>query len=103
MIACASLISLSFRRISNHSLYTGVFPEYLKVSIVKPLFKKGDKTSMTNYRPISLLTIFSKVLEEVMLIHYMHTTSILVPEQFGLRQGKSTDNAAFKVTNSVLK
>jgi hypothetical protein len=61
---------------------------------------------MTNYRPISLLTVSSKVLEKVMynrLDHHMHTNNILVPEQFGFRQGNSTENAAFKLTNSVLK
>jgi hypothetical protein len=61
---------------------------------------------MTNYRQISLLTVFSKVLEKVIynrLSHYMHTNNILVPEQFGFSQGKSTDNAAFKLTNSVFK
>jgi hypothetical protein len=61
---------------------------------------------MTNYKPISLLTVFSKVLEKVMynrLSHHMQTNNILVPEQFGFRQGKSTDNAAFKLTNNVLK
>jgi hypothetical protein len=67
---------------------------------------KGDKTSMTNYSPISLLTEFSKVPEKVTynrLSHDMHTNNILVPEQFGFKQRKSIDNAAFKVTNSVLK
>jgi hypothetical protein len=61
---------------------------------------------MTNYRSISLLAVFPKVLEKVMysrLSHHMHTDSILVPGHFGFRQGKSTDNAAFKLTNSVLK
>jgi hypothetical protein len=60
---------------------------------------------MANYRPISLLTVFSTVLEKVMynrLSHRMHTNNILVPKQFGFRQGKSTNNAAFKLTNSVL-
>jgi len=37
------------------------------------------------------------------LSHHTHTNSILVPEQFGFRQEKSTDNAAFKLTNNVLK
>jgi hypothetical protein len=74
--------------------------------MVKPLFKKGDKSSTTNYRPISLLTVSSKVLKKVIynrLSHYMHTNNILVPETFGLRQEKSAENAASKLTNSVLK
>jgi hypothetical protein len=40
-------------------------PERLKYAIVKPIYKKGDKTSMTNYRPISLLITVSKILETV--------------------------------------
>jgi hypothetical protein len=61
---------------------------------------------MTNYRPISLLMVFSKVLEKVIynrLSHHMHTKNVLVPEQFGFRQGSSTENAAFKLTDIVLK
>jgi hypothetical protein len=61
---------------------------------------------MTNYRPISLLTIFSKVLEKVMynrLNHYMHANNILVPEEFGFRKGLSTENAALKLIDDVLK
>jgi hypothetical protein len=60
---------------------------------------------MTNYKPISLLMVYSKVMEKVMynmLSHHMHTNNMLVPEKFGFRQGKSTDNAAFKLTNSVI-
>jgi hypothetical protein len=56
---------------------------------------------MTNYRPISLVTVFSKVLEKVMynrLSQHMHTNNVLVPERFGFRQGSSTENAAFKLT-----
>jgi hypothetical protein len=43
--------------IFNKTLATGIFPDRLKFSEVKPLFKKGDKTDFTNYRPISLLVI----------------------------------------------
>jgi hypothetical protein len=43
----------------------GIYPDRLKHSIVKPMYKKGDKTNMTNYRSISLLTTFSKILETV--------------------------------------
>ena len=55
--ACASLISHPLNYIYNHSLYTGIFPDRLKIAVVKPLYKKGGKTSMTSYRPIPLLTV----------------------------------------------
>jgi hypothetical protein len=60
--ACASLICHPLSYIYNYSLYTSIFPDSLKSAVVKPLYKKGDKSSMTNYRPVLLLlTIFSKV------------------------------------------
>jgi hypothetical protein len=50
--------------ICNKSLSSGIFPDSLKYSEIKPLFKKGDKHNISNYRPISILTSFSKVLEK---------------------------------------
>jgi hypothetical protein len=85
---------------------TGIFPNHLKVSIVRLLYKKGDITNMSNYRSISLLTTSSKILEKIMcskLSHYLQTNNILVPEQFGFRKGISTETASFKLTDSVLK
>jgi hypothetical protein len=61
---------------------------------------------MTNYRPISLLKVFSKVLEKFMynrLNHHMHTNNTLVPEQCGFSQVKSIENAVFKLTDRILK
>jgi hypothetical protein len=100
--ACSALISHPLVHICNHSLYTGIFPDCLKMSVIRPLYKKDDKTSMTNYRPVSLLTTFSKVLENVMysrLSHHMHTNSILVPEKFCVRKGVSTEDEALKLTD----
>ena len=51
--------------IINQTLNTGVFPQELKISRVKPLFKRGDVLDISNYRPISLLSSFSKVFEYV--------------------------------------
>jgi ribosomal protein S17 len=48
------------------SIITGVFPDRLKYAVIKPLYKKGDKVDITNYRPISMLTVFSKVLGKTM-------------------------------------
>jgi hypothetical protein len=46
-------------------LLTGIFPTRVKYDEVKPIFKKGDKNVTSNYRPISLLTSFSKIFEKV--------------------------------------
>jgi Notch-like protein len=51
-------------------LSTGTFPTWLKFSQIFPLFKKGNKTEMSNYRSVSLLTSFSKVFEKVIIIEY---------------------------------
>lgn len=85
---------------------TGIFPDRLKISKVKSLHKKGDITSMTNYRPISLLTVFLKYLRSLRtynrLGHHVHTDKISVSEQPCFRQGMFTENAAFKLTDCVL-
>jgi hypothetical protein len=58
---CATVISHPLSFIFNHLIYTNIFSDHLKITIVKPLYKKGDKYSMKNCRPIFLLTVFSKV------------------------------------------
>jgi hypothetical protein len=61
---------------------------------------------MSSYGTISLLTTLEKVLEKVMharLSHYFQANNILVPEQFCFKKGISTENAAFKLIDSVLK
>jgi len=74
--------------IFNNILTTGVFLERLKFSEVKPLHKKGVTTDFSNYRPISLLTSFSKIIEKIIynrLYSYLIDNNILVNEQFGFR------------------
>ena len=68
------LLPLTF--IFNKSLLTGNFPERLKFSEIKPIHKKGDSTDFLNYRPISLLTSFSKIIEKIIykrLCSYLST------------------------------
>jgi hypothetical protein len=75
------------------------------MAVVKPLSKLGNKTRMTNDRPVSVLTVFSKVLEKGLhsiLSQHLHT-NILVTELCGLRKGISSEDAAFRLADSVFK
>ena len=91
--------------ICNRSVLTGIFPERLKYSTIKLLYKKGNKTDPSNYRPISLLTSFSKVIEKALynrLIEYVNNNKILNPLQFGFRKKLATEDAIFKLTHEIL-
>ena len=55
-----------FAMVINKSFHDGVFPEQMKTARVTPIYKEGSKSEVGNYRPISLLTSFSKVFEKVM-------------------------------------
>jgi len=72
---------------------------------VRPLLKKGDKRDISNYQPISLLPVFSKLLERVMLtrlLKHLNDYNILSSEQYGFRPGLNTDNAPYQLTNEFL-
>jgi len=69
------------------------------------MYKKGDKTLITNYRPISLLPVFSKIFEKVIYKRiYDHVTlyDILWKEQFAFRCNNSTDTTIYTLINNIL-
>jgi hypothetical protein len=72
--------------IINKSITIGIFPEHLKYSQINPVFKSGDKADMCNYRPIALLTSFSKIFEKIIykrLYQHIISNNILASEQHG--------------------
>ena len=81
----SSHIPTCFPSTVNKLLRSIVFiPEQLKISKAKPLFKKGDSSLFSNYRPISLLPSISKIFEYVIfkqLITYLNTNNPLCPQQ----------------------
>jgi len=102
---CVNEISKPLTYIFNLSLRTGVFPDRFKHAVVRPIHKKGDKSTMNNYRPVSLLMTCSKVLEKIMLNrlnHHLQTNEILALEQFGFRKGSNIENAVFALTDYIL-
>jgi len=86
-------------------LSSGTFPDRLKLSVVKPLFKTGGKECISNYRPILLLTYFSKIFEKVIakrLLQHINNNQVLTSAQFGFRQKTSTDLASYTLTQEIL-
>ena len=86
----------------NHA----IFPSELKIAKVLPLFKTGDRNSLTNYRPISILPIFSKIFEKLIqsrLSSFFSKEKVLQEGQFGFRRGRSTIQALNTSICNVLK
>ena len=86
-------ISKPLLHIFSKSLNTGVIPHQLKISKAIPLYKSGDRSSLDNYRPIALLSSFSKILEKIVcnrLSIYLENNDLLSNFQFGFRKEHST-------------
>lgn len=90
--------------IFNLSLGCGEFPDNWKLAVVVPIHKDGSKDTPSNYRPISLLSIFSKLLEKIVnirLVNYLEHNRLLSDKQFGFRRGRSAEDAVVLLTNTV--
>jgi hypothetical protein len=84
----------------------GVFPENLKTAKVTPIYKTGDPSDVSNYRPISVLTCFSKILERAMynrLYSFLTINNILYDKQFGFKSGHSTNHAIIHLVQEIFK
>lgn len=83
----------------NNSLSSGKFPSTLKLASVVPILKKGDPCDIENYRPISLLSVFSKVFERILynrLVTFLENHNLLSQNQHGFRSRRSTETASFQ-------
>ena len=90
----------------NLCLKTSTFPDRLKVALVVPIYKSGEKGSFTNYRPISLLPIFSKILEKILHSHitsHLEQHQILCSSQFGFRKRHSTYMPVALIVEEITK
>jgi hypothetical protein len=90
--------------IFTRSLNSGIVPAKLKIAKVIPLYKSGDCLDMNNYRPISLLSSFSKILEKIVhsrLYDYLDSNSLITPHQFGFRPNHSTCHPMTLLLNKI--
>ena len=90
--------------IANLSFQTGTFPDNMKIAKIIPLFKSGDEQIYTNYRPVSLLPQFSKILEKLFnnrLQSYIEKNNIFYSGQYGFRLNHSTSLALIDLIENL--
>lgn len=89
----------------NLSLETGIFPIAFKKGVVCPIYKSGEKSEPSNYRPISLLTTLSKILEKMVnkrVMAFLEKNRLISRFQFGFREAKSTEDAVLALTTNIV-
>jgi hypothetical protein len=89
-------LSAPLSSLINKSFCDGAFPNLLKRAKTIPIFKKGERFSMDNYRPISLLPIFGKIFEKAYcnrLMPFLEEHKVLCESQYGFRRKRNTINA----------
>ena len=99
-------ISTPLSDICNSSFTEGIFPEKNKIAKVIPSHKKGSTKDVNNYRPISLLSVFSKIMEKLIaarLNDFLELHDIIYPQQFGFRSGCSTTHSLISITETINK
>ena len=98
------LISGVLSKLVNTCFETAVFPTCLKKAIVTPLFKKGERNIVSNYRPISKVPTISKLIEKLLkyrILSFMISSNVLSPYQFGFQSGLSTQDAILFSTEKI--
>lgn len=102
--ACKDTILVPLKYIINLSLESGVFPNVFKKALISPIHKAGPMSDMSNWRPITLISNFAKILEKCIrrqLLEFFGKHKILSEQQYGFRHGRSTSDAIAKLTEKI--
>jgi len=97
-------IAMPFTHIVNLSFSSGIVPRNMKIAKVIPIHKSGDSTSMNQYRPISLLPAFSKLIEKLMykqIMSFIEQHKILNKHQYGFRKKHTTIHPILQLLNHI--
>jgi hypothetical protein len=98
------VIAKPLAHIFNLSLMSGTFPEMLKQCRVIPIFKSGSHLECDNYRPISLLSSISKILEKIVaekLLFHLNSNELLYTHQYGFIPNRSAEQNLLHIVNYV--
>ena len=101
---CDSALIVPLKIMFAKCLTSGIFPDIWKHANVVPVHKKNEKNLKGNYRPISLLRIFGKILEKLIfdsLYSHLVSSELLNPNQSGFRPGDSAINQLISITHTI--
>ena len=99
------VISEPLSMIFDQCFVIGIFQEKLKLACVTPILKANSKLALTNYRPISLLPVVSKLLEQLIykrLSNFLDKSKIVYYHQFGFQNKKSTSTAILDIYSKLI-
>ena len=91
--------------LTDMSFAQGIFPNKFKLARVVPIYKSGDKKEVSNYRPISVLSFYSKILEKIMyeyVVEFMDKNEIIFKNQFGFRKNHSTQHVVISLIHNII-
>ena len=97
-------VSIPIEKLINLSFETGIFPDALKLTRIIPVFKNGDSLQCNNYRPISLTSNISKIMEKLAhqrLYLFLENNNVLYDKQFGFRNKDSSNHAPIEITEKI--
>ena len=103
---CANELGPVLSHIFQLSLDSGKIPKDGRNANVSPIFKKGDRHTASNYRPVSLTCVCCKLLEHIIcrqILNHLEQHNILTPLQNGFRSGHSCETQLITTTNDIMK
>ena len=104
LLLCDKSVVLPLKIIFQNILVSSSYPDMWKLANLIPIFKKGDKQLIKNYRPISLLPICGKTFEKIIFndpYNYLNTNNLITKKQSGFRPGDSTTNQLLYLVNEI--
>ena len=104
LLLCDNSVVLPLRVIFQNIIVTSTYPDMWKLANVTPIYKKGDKQLIKNYRPISLLPICGNMFEKIIfnnLYSYLNANNLITKNQSGFHPGDSTTNQLLYLVNEI--
>ena len=105
LVAILPLVTSVLSELFNRCVETGIFPDSLKTARVTPIYKKGSKTDIKNYRPVSVLGNISKIFEGLMfnrVSEFFYKNGLLCETQYGFLKNKSTELAYLELIQKIV-